>query len=71
MWKPCWIDLVVNVAVVDRVNVDSSVKRNTNIVDVVGGIEDATIIKKIVTYVIHTPNEWLEIIHDERRQEKA
>jgi len=71
MWKPCWIDLVVNVAVVDRVNVDSSVKRNTNIVDVVGGIKDATFIKKIVAHVIHTPNEWLEIIHDERRQEKA
>jgi hypothetical protein len=50
----------------------SSVKRNTNIVDVVSNIVDnATITKKIIANIIHTPNDWLEIIHDECRQEKA
>ena len=54
-------DLVIDVAVVDWVNVDFSIKRNTNIVDnttnikkivdVVSGIDNATIIKKIVAYI--------------------
>ena len=57
-WKHCWIDLVIDVAIVDWVNVDSSVKHNTNIVDVVGGIEDTTIIKK---------NHRIRYTHPQRR----
>ncbi len=71
MWKHCCIDLVIDVAVVDRVNVESSVKRNTNIVKAVGGNDNAPIIKNIVAYVIHTPNEWLEVIQVECHKEKA
>ena len=74
--------LIIDIAVVDRVDVDKFVKRNTKagcretlyfkpLVNVVGGIDKATIIKKIIAYVLHPPNEWLEIIHVDRRQEKA
>ena len=81
-WKSRCIDLVIDIAVVNRVDIDKSVKRNTKagcqktlyfepIADVIGGIDNATIIKKIIAYVLHTPNKWLEIIHVNRRQEKA
>ena len=81
MWKSRCFDLVIDITVVNWVNVDNFVKRNTKagcwktlylkpLVNVVGGIDNATIIKKIIAYVLHTPNEWLEIIHVDRRQEK-
>jgi hypothetical protein len=62
------------------VNVNKFIKRDTKagyrntvyskpLVDVVGGIDNATI-KKNDKYVSHTPNHWLELIHVDRRQEK-
>jgi hypothetical protein len=66
----------------DPVNVDKFMKPNTKagclntlyfepLVDVVGSIYNTTIIKKIDKYVSHPPNDWLEIIHVDHRQEKA
>ena len=71
----------MDIAVVDLVNVHKFIKRNTKagyrktvyfepLVDVVGGIDNATI-KKINKYVSHPPNDWLELIHVDRRHEKA
>ena len=81
-WKSRCFDLVIDIAIIDRVDVDKFVKRSTKagcrktlyfepLVDVVGGIDNATIIKQIVAYVSQTPNKWLEIIHVDWRQEKA
>ena len=81
-WKSRCFDLVIDIAIIDRVDVDKFVKRNTKagcrktlyfepLVDVVGGIDNATIIKQIVAYVSQTPNKWLEIIHVDWCQEKA
>ena len=61
-WKSRCFDLVIDIAIIDRVDVDKFVKRNTKagcrktlyfepLVDVVGGIDNATIIKQIVAYV--------------------
>jgi hypothetical protein len=66
-WKSCHFDLVINIAVAGLVNVDKFIKRNTKagywktvyfkpFVDVVGGINNATI-KKINKYVSHPPND--------------
>jgi hypothetical protein len=63
------------------VNVDKFIKRDTKagcrntvyfkpLVDVVSGINNTTI-KKIDKYVSHPPNDWLELIHANCRQEKA
>jgi hypothetical protein len=40
------------------------------LVDVVGDINNATI-KKINKYVSPPPNDWLKLIHVNRRQEKT
>ncbi len=81
-WKSCCFDLVIDIAIIDRVDVDKFVKYNTKagcrktlyfkpLVEFVGGIDNATIIKRIVAYVSQTPNKWLEIIHVDWCQEKA
>ncbi len=60
-------DLVIDIVVVNLVNVDKFIKRDTKagyrktvyfklLVDVVGGIDNATI-KKINKYVSHPPND--------------
>ncbi len=82
MWKSRCFYLVINIAVIDRVDVNTFVKRNTKagcqktlyfepLVDVVGSIDNPTIIKQIVAYVSQTSNKWLEIIHVDWHQEKA
>jgi hypothetical protein len=43
----------------------------SSLADVVGGIDNVTIIKQITAYVSQTPNIWLEIIHGDWHQEKA
>ena len=59
-WNHFCIDLVIDIAIVARVNVDSSDKHHTIIVYVDSGIVDnANIIKNIIANVIHTPNDWL------------
>ncbi len=81
-WKSRCLDLVIDIAIIDRVVVNKFVKYNTKagcrktlyfepLIDVVGGIDNATIIKQIVAYVSQTPNKWLKIIHVDWRQEKA
>ena len=75
----CCFDLVIDIAVVELANVDKFIKRDTKagcrntvyfkpLVNVVRGMDNATIKDK---YVSHPPNNWLEIIHVDRRQEKA
>ena len=60
----------MDIAVVDLINVDKFIKHDTKagcrntvyfepLVNVVGGIDNATI-KKIDKYVLHPPNDWLE-----------
>ena len=66
-WKSCHFDLVIDIAVVDLVNVDKFIKCDTKagyrktiyfepLVDVVGGINNATI-KKTNKYVSPPPND--------------
>jgi hypothetical protein len=82
MWKSRSFNLVIDIAIIDRVDVDKFAKCNTKagcrktlyfepLFDVVSGIDNATIIKQIVAYVSQTPNKWLEIIHVDWHQEKA
>ena len=63
-WKSHCFNLVIDIAVVDPVNVNKFVKRNTKagcrntlyfepLVNVVSGIDTATIIKKIAKYLSH------------------
>ncbi len=61
-WKSHCLDLVIDIAIIDRVDVNKFVKCNTKagcrkilyfepLVDVAGGIDNATIIKQIVPSV--------------------
>ena len=79
--ESCRFDLVIDITIVNLANVDKFIKPDTKagcpntvyfepLVDVVGGIDNATI-KKINKYVSHPPNDWLELIHVDRRHEKA
>ncbi len=66
-WKSCHFDLVIDIAVIDLVNIDKFITRDTKagygktiyfepLVDVIGGNDNATI-KKINKYVSHPPND--------------